>query len=389
MPSKGHLTTRLVRRVHIVLASIGLFYGLVVVLVMTPFIQKSVLYATHIYSSGYNSFDHPENYGLAPGKTVNLKLRSSDNTTIGAWYVFSNKFYRNLPFPPSNTPQKNLIPVATRNNPTILFLHGNSGTRATPLRTALYTSYTSRLNSNVLAIDYRGFGDSEGLPTEDGVTLDARAGWDYLIKQGARAEDIIIVGHSLGTAVAGLLTAGLGRENIVPRGLVFMSPFTSVRRLVDEYYLFGLFPLLKPLRLIPLASDVITWSLVHKYDTLRLVPEIKTSILIAHAENDWDIPHSHSSTLFDAFLDPLLLESPTAAGLMNISDLDAISVQLALQNARRAELVSRVSIHNFGTLDEFAADGRKVALLKTISGKHDIPKDEGVQDTIGRMFDLY
>lgn len=190
--------------------------------------------------------------------------------------MFSNKFYRNLPFPPSNTPQKNLIPVATRNNPTILFLHGNSGTRATPLRTALYTSYTSRLNSNVLAIDYRGFGDSEGLPTEDGVTLDARAGWDYLIKQGARAEDIIIVGHSLGTAVAGLLTAGLGRENIVPRGLVFMSvrmqshwgavlsetvcialqPFTSVRRLVDEYYLFGLFPLLKPLRLIPLASGL-------------------------------------------------------------------------------------------------------------------------------------
>jgi pimeloyl-ACP methyl ester carboxylesterase len=137
--------------------------------------------------------------------------------------MFSDKFYRDLPFPPSNTPRNNLIPVATRDKQTILFLHGNTGTRALSLRTVLYTAYTSRLNSNVLAIDYRGFGDSEGLPTEAGVAVDARTGWDYLIKQGARAEDILIMGHSLGTAVASLLAAQLGRENVVPRGLVLMS----------------------------------------------------------------------------------------------------------------------------------------------------------------------
>ena len=34
---------------------------------------------------------------------------------------------------------------------------------------------------NVLAIDYRGFGNSEGSPTEDGLALDARAAWDYLM----------------------------------------------------------------------------------------------------------------------------------------------------------------------------------------------------------------
>ena len=144
------------------------------------------------------------------------------------------------------------------------------------MRTALYKAYTSRLNSNVLAIDYRGFGDSEGFPTEEGVALDARAGWDYLIKQGARAEDILIMGHSLGTAVAGLLAAELGRQNIVPRGLVLMAvcirsklvavlsqttymslqPFTSVRSLVDEYHLFGFLPLLKPLSSIPQGSGL-------------------------------------------------------------------------------------------------------------------------------------
>jgi abhydrolase domain-containing protein 12 len=353
---------------------------------MTPFIQKSILYATHIDVFGYKRFDHPENYGIAPGKTVNLKLRSSDNTTLGAWYVFSDKFYRDLPFPPSaNTPRKDLIAAATKGSLTILHLHGNTGTRAHFLRTALYTAYTSRLNSNVLAIDYRGFGDSEGHPTEDGVTRDARAGWDYLVKQGARAEDIMIFGHSLGTAIASRLAAELGREHTSPRGLVLMAPFTSVRSVVDEYHLFGFLPLLKPLTFIPPVSDIITWSLAHRYDTLKLVPEIKASILIAHADDDWNIPHSHSSALFDAFLDPLLSEPSV---LTNVSDRDVNSAQQT-PDARRKELVSHARIHNFGTLDEFIAGDRKVALLKTISGKHDIPKDEGVQDAIGRMFKLF
>lgn len=156
------------------------------------------------------------------GKTVNLKLRSADNTTLGAWFMLSDRFYRGLPFPPA-APQDNIIPEAIRSRPTILFLHGNTGTRALPLRITVYTGLTSRLDSNVLAIDYRGFGDSEGHPSVHGVSLDAHAGWNYLIDQGARPEDIVIVGHSLGTAVAGLLAAQLGREGVRPRGVVLLS----------------------------------------------------------------------------------------------------------------------------------------------------------------------
>ena len=75
----------------------------------------------------------------------------------------------------------------------------------------------------MMVIDYRGFGDSEGHPTVDGVSMDARAGWDFLMRQGAKPEDVLIMGHSLGTAIAGLLAAQLGREGIQPRGTVLMS----------------------------------------------------------------------------------------------------------------------------------------------------------------------
>ena len=171
-------------------------------------------------------------YSLKPaGKTVNLKLKSADNTTIGAWFIFSDTFYQQLPYPPPprpntsdfTTPHRKNIPSALQNSPTILFLHGNAGTRALPLRTVIYTALTSRLNANIMVIDYRGFGDSEGHPSVGGVSMDARAGWDFLISEGAKPEDVLIMGHSLGTAIAGLLAAELGREGVQPRGTVLMS----------------------------------------------------------------------------------------------------------------------------------------------------------------------
>jgi abhydrolase domain-containing protein 12 len=87
----------------------------------------------------------------------------------------------------------------------------------------VYNGLTARLDANILAIDYRGFADSEGHPTVQGVSRDARTAWNYLIAQGTKPEDILIMGHSLGTAIASLLSAELGNEGINPRGLVLMS----------------------------------------------------------------------------------------------------------------------------------------------------------------------
>lgn len=105
-----------------------------------------------------------------------------------------------------------LLPLALSTHPTILFLHGNAMTRAFSYRTRLYSSLTSRLDANVLAIDYRGFGDSEGVPSERGLLLDARAAWDWLIEHGAKEGDITIVGQSLGTGVSAGFVAELAEE---------------------------------------------------------------------------------------------------------------------------------------------------------------------------------
>ena len=158
---------------------------------------------------------------LPANRTLNLKIQTRDNETIGAWFILSDPYYHSLPSIPTNA-AAHVIP-ALKEYPVILFLHGNALTRATSLRIPVYQGFSSRLGANVLAIDYRGFADSTGQPSEAGLLSDARSAFDWLVAHGKRAEDILIVGHSLGTGVSGLLGAELSSEGINCRGIVLLS----------------------------------------------------------------------------------------------------------------------------------------------------------------------
>ncbi|THU93408.1 hypothetical protein K435DRAFT_967331 [Dendrothele bispora CBS 962.96] len=73
----------------------------------------------------------------------------------------------------------------------------------------LYSSLGGCLHTNILAIDYRGFAERSGSPSLAGFVWDARAAWEWLLSQGARSEDILIMGHSLGTGVSAQLAGEL------------------------------------------------------------------------------------------------------------------------------------------------------------------------------------
>ena len=82
---------------------------------------------------------------------------------------------------------------------TLLFFHGNAGNishRLDSLR------IFHDLGLSVLIIDYRGFGRSEGTPSERGTARDARAAWRYLVtERSAEPERIVVFGRSLGAAI--------------------------------------------------------------------------------------------------------------------------------------------------------------------------------------------
>ena len=171
---------------------------------------------------------------LPANKTLNLKIQTRDNETIGAWFILSNPYYHSLPSISTDV-AAHVIP-ALKEYPVILFFHGNAATRAAFFRIPLYQSFSSRLGANVLAIDYRGFADSTGQPSEAGLLNDARSAFDWLVSHGKRAEDILIMGHSLGTGVSGMLGAELSSEGISCRGIVLLAvgrKIIPVRSLAD------------------------------------------------------------------------------------------------------------------------------------------------------------
>jgi len=280
-----------------------------------------------------------------------------------------------------------------KTHPTILFFHGNAATRALNARIQHYSAFSSRLSANVLAIDYRGFGDSTGTPTQPGVARDARAAWNWLIKNGAPADQILIVGHSLGTGVSALLAAELSDEDISPRGVVLLSPFSSISKLLETYSVLGVVPLMKPLAMIPWVARLVLRTLIHTFETDTLVPRIKGPVLIAHAENDWDIPYSHSEALFDTFLDPLLPptpELPANAASLSQEEWSTFMDQLAKRKEVREKIVTSVELRNFGIVHEFTESGRKVVFVQSLAGGHDyLGAQEGVQDVIGRTFGFF
>jgi hypothetical protein len=154
-----------------------------------------------------------------------------------------------------------------------LVCHGNAGNISHRLELAEVLLSTG---AGVLLFDYRGYGKSQGRPSEQGTYLDAAAAHDWLSAQGVAGSRIIVLGESLGGAVA----AELALRRPVG-GLVLQSTWLSVPALGAD-----LFPWL-PAR----------WLATIRYDTQQKVAALTVPVLILHSRADSIIPYRHGETL--------------------------------------------------------------------------------------------
>jgi pimeloyl-ACP methyl ester carboxylesterase len=162
--------------------------------------------------------------------------------------------------------------------PVLLYLHGarwnltGSVTRIERWR---------RLGFTVLAIDYRGFGQSTpASPSEALAYEDAQAAWDYLGKS-APGRERYIVGHSLGGAIA----TELALRRPEASGLVLEATFTSIRDMVEH----------TAWRLLPVGL-----VLTQEFDTLAKLPRIRMPLLVVHGTGDSVVPYEMGERLFAA-----------------------------------------------------------------------------------------
>jgi len=159
-----------------------------------------------------------------------------------------------------------------------LLLHGNAG-NVTLLAETLRV-LNRRHNLAVLAIDYRGYGKSEGTPSEAGLYQDARAARRWLAQTEQIAEaDVILMGFSLGGAVAIELAASDGA-----RGLVLSSTFTSLPEVAQHHW-----------PLLPMSLVVST-----KMNSLEKIKQYQGPLLLSHGDADEVVPHAHGAALYAA-----------------------------------------------------------------------------------------
>ena len=138
---------------------------------------------------------------------------------------------------------------------------------------------------SVFAIDYRGFGKSDGdLPSEATVYEDARAGWDWVVAHEPDPARRFIYGHSLGGAVAVDLAASLGDGADGARGLIVESTFTNFAEMTSVITR-GLFP---------------SAMLSQKFDSLGKIARVRMPVLVVHGQGDRFVPVRFSEALYAA-----------------------------------------------------------------------------------------
>jgi uncharacterized protein len=187
-----------------------------------------------------------------------VRLKTSDGLTIAAWHI---------PAPDMRA--------------ALIFCHGNAGNISHRLDSI---RIFHDLGLSVLIFDYRGYGRSEGTPTEKGTYLDAEAAWNYLVKEkGIDPASIIIFGRSLGSAVAAELA--MKRK---AGALIIESGFTSIPDLGRKY-----FPYM-PVSLI---------TRFH-YATIDKVSSLALPKLFIHSPEDETIPYDQGVRLFEKAAEP-------------------------------------------------------------------------------------
>lgn len=230
---------------RLLIIAIGL-YAILGVLAM--FFEEKFIFFPDTYPTG--------NWTL-PSGAEDVFITTSDKVELHAWWIPNEKALY-----------------------TFLWLHGNAG-NITHRKYILEQLRT--LDINILMLDYRGYGRSEGIPSEKGLYTDAEAAHDFLVNtKNISPRSIIVFAQSLGTPV--------GAELMLRRecgGAILEAPFTSAKDMA--------------MKIIPIP---IGWAIKSEFDTLSKIKKINKPILIVHGTADNVVPFEHGKRVFESANEP-------------------------------------------------------------------------------------
>jgi uncharacterized protein len=236
-----------------VLLLVALALGYVALLLLLRLSETRLLY---VPGGSRTLTPVPPALGLAPER---IEIPSGDGLTLVAWVIRA--------------------PALDTAGRWLLICHGNAGNLSEAGRPEHYAGLRA-LGLNLLAFDYRGYGESSGSPSEAGLYRDAEAAYGYLRDTlGVSPDRIILFGHSLGSAVAVELAT-----RVPAAGLVLDGALMSVTARAQEVYPY-----------VP-----VRWVARSRYASIEKIGRVQLPKLFLHARQDDVIPISHGRRLYDA-----------------------------------------------------------------------------------------
>ena len=223
----------------------------VVPLVLASFLLglEQRLVFTGAYDRQREFVETPTDYGI-PYDTVTIT--TEDGVALNAWALSAEQ----------------------ANGRWLLYFHGQGANISHYL--SLTAQWVER-GYKVLMVDYRGYGASEGTPSEAGLYLDARASYAYLLEQGVEPTDIVLYGFSLGSGVAIDLAS-----KVEVGALVVEAGYTSLVDVVRSLY-----------------SALLTGFVTNRFDSAAKIANVTAPTAFIHASDDQVVPESQGRALFE------------------------------------------------------------------------------------------
>jgi fermentation-respiration switch protein FrsA (DUF1100 family) len=192
----------------------------------------------------------PHDWGLRP---EDVYFTTPDGVNLHAWFI-----------------------ECEGDSPVVLWFHGNAGNISDRVENA---KFLSDRGLSLFMPDYRGYGKSEGAPSEKGIYIDGQASYDYLVKDaGLAPEDLIVFGRSLGTCVAVYVAS---RNKCA--GIILESAFTNMADMARSN-----FPIVPGLG-----------GFKDKFDSLGRISSVTAPILFIHGDEDDIVPYALGKRLFE------------------------------------------------------------------------------------------
>ncbi|KAI9680390.1 MAG: hypothetical protein M1829_001276 [Trizodia sp. TS-e1964] len=322
-------------------------------------LQRHSLYA-HKIAFWWENPNSPESFGFAKGQVTPFEIPTPDGETLYAWHILPAGLYARNEAALANcssgvakdvtaTKAFELLTVDEESR-LVVFFHGNAGTVVQGWRPAAYRTISagSPEKIHILAIDYRGFGLSSGSPSEEGVIIDGIAAVNWALKAAKiPSHRIVIMGHSLGTAVSAAVAEHFASS--MPdqpfAGLVLVAGFSDLPTLLLTYNIGGIIPVLSPLQYYPYLQKLATAQIVDTWHSAeRLASYVRASsqawVYLIHSENDYDIHWKHSDALF--------YSSANATSVKGLSTLQVDQMKITVEHG------------DAGYVNEWNQDGQKV-----------------------------